>query len=228
MTPRSQPRKPRNSSRVNWLISLSIHGLIVLVAFYFAARSGLVGKRLQKLTVQMVKEPAPEKPKEKEKPREEPPKVETPKLAVTPVMTVPKETAHPSSASPGTATAPAVAPPPAEIAGFDFDGGKTVIADSDAISTYKGLVENSLRARWNRPADVDDLLFVAEIDITVNGEGELSNPVWKKGSGNKQWDDSVKAALAATKSLPLAPPKNFPPRVTVRFDVTEDSQSILP
>jgi hypothetical protein len=202
MTPNSQPRKPRNSSRVNWLISLSIHGLIVLVAFYFAARSGLVGRQLQKLTVSMVKEPPPEKPKETAKPKEEPPKEEAPKLAVTPVVTEPKETVQPSSASPQAATAPAVAPPPAEIAGFDFDGGKTVVADSDAVASYKGLVENSLRARWNRPSDIDDLLFVAEIDITVNGEGQLSDPVWKRSSGNKKWDDSVKAALAATQNLP--------------------------
>jgi TonB family protein len=227
MTPQSQPRKPRNSSRVNWIISLSIHGVIVLVALYFATRSGLVGKQMQKLTVSMVKEPPREKPKEPEKPKEEPPKLEAPKLAVAPVVTEPKETVQPSSALPQAATAPAVAPPPAEIAGFDFDG-KTVVADSDAVASYKGLVENSLRARWNRPSDIDDLLFVAEIDITVNGEGQLSDPVWKRSSGNKKWDDSVKAALAATQSLPLAPPKNFPPRVTVRFDVTEDSQSVMP
>jgi TonB family protein len=228
MIPQSQPRKSRNSSRVNWIISLSIHGVIVLVAFYLAARSGLVGRQLQKLTVSMVKEPPPDKPKEPEKPKEEPPKLEALKLAVTPVVTGPKETVQPLSALPQAATAPAVVPPPAEIAGFDFDGGKTVVADSDAVASYKGLVENSLRARWNRPSDIDDLLFVAEIDITVNGEGQLSDPVWKKSSGNKKWDDSVKAALAATQSLPLAPPKNFPPRVTVRFDVTEDSQQTLP
>jgi hypothetical protein len=228
MMPESQPRKPRNSSRVNWLISLSIHGVIVLVAFYFAARSGLIGKQLQKLTVSMVKEPAPVKPKEPDKPRVEPPKVETPKLAVTPVVIAPKETAPAPSSSPGAATAPVAAPPPTEIAGFAFDDGKTVVAESDAVSSYKGLVENALRARWNRPTDIDDLLFVAEIDVTVNGEGELSDPVWKKSSGNKKWDDSVKAALAATPSMPIAPPKNFPTRVTVRFDVSEDSQSIMP
>jgi len=228
MTPQSQPRKPRNSSRVNWLISLSIHGLIVLVAFYFAARSGLVGRQLQKFTVSMVKEPPPEKPKEPEKPRDEPPKEEPPKLAVTPVVAAPKEVAHPSSAPPPAAVAPVAAPPPSELGGFNFDGGRNVVADADAVTSYKGLVENSLRARWNRPADIDDLLFVAEIDVTVNAEGELSDPVWKKSSGNKKWDDSVRAALAATQSLPLAPPKNFPPRVTVRFDVREDSQQIMP
>ncbi len=228
MTPHSQPRKPRNSSRVNWLISLSIHGAIVLVAFYFAARSGLVGRQLQKLTVSMVKEPPPEKPKETEKPKDEPPKEEAPKPAIAPVAATPKEIMHPSSSSASVAMAPAVAPPPAEIAGFDFDGGKTVVSDSDAITSYKGMVENSLRARWNRPADIDDLLFVAEIEITVTADGQLSNPVWKKNSGNRKWDDSVRAALAATQSLPLAPPKNFPPRVTVRFDVTMDSQSVMP
>jgi len=40
MVPQSKPRKPRNSSKMNLLISLTFHALIVMVGFYFAARGG--------------------------------------------------------------------------------------------------------------------------------------------------------------------------------------------
>ena len=98
----------------------------------------------------------------------------------------------------------------------------------DANTVYKGQIESSLKAKWNRPEDLTDPTYMAEVDIQVDKDGQLSNPVWKKGSGNQRWDDSVKAALAATKSLPLPPPKNFPSHVVVRFDVTEEAQPIMP
>ena len=224
MTPSSQPRKRRNSSRVNLLISVGIHGVIVLVVIYFAAREGVLGKQLKKLAVQMVKEPAPEKPKPEEKPREQPPK-----LAVTPKIEAPKEaSALATTAAPPAVSAPAAAPPPVDVAGFQFDGGQVTTGIVDGVSAYRGMVQNSLRARWNRPSGVDDLLLVAEVEVAVDPSGELSEPVWKKSSGNKRWDDSVKAALAATRSLPLPPPKNFPSHVLVRFDVVTEPQSFTP
>ena len=64
MVPQTQPRKKRNSSKVNLLISFTFHALIVLVGFYFAARGGLLGKQLKKIAVEMVKEKPPEKPKD--------------------------------------------------------------------------------------------------------------------------------------------------------------------
>ena len=84
MLPQSQPRKKRNSSKVNLLISFIFHALIVVVMFYFAARQGLLGKQMKKIAVEMVKEKPPEKPKEPEKPKVEPPKVETPKVVEKP------------------------------------------------------------------------------------------------------------------------------------------------
>jgi outer membrane biosynthesis protein TonB len=231
MTPSSQPRKRKNSSRVNLLISLGIHGVIVFAIVYFAAREGMLGKQLKKLAVQMVKEPAPEKPKPQEKPKEEPPKVEPPKLDLTPKIAVQKEAPAPvAPPTSGTIAAPPVAAPPAvDVGGFEFDGGRTTTTvAADAVTAYRSLVQNTLRARWDRPSDMDDVLFVAEVEVDVDGSGQISDPVWKKGSGNKRWDDSVKAALAATRDLPLPPPKNFPSHVLVRFDVTEDSQQTLP
>jgi hypothetical protein len=58
MVPQFQPRKRRNSSRVNLLISLVFHGAIVLALVYFAAREGLLGKQLRKIAVEIVKEKA--------------------------------------------------------------------------------------------------------------------------------------------------------------------------
>ena len=68
MQPQTQPRKPRNSSKVNLAISATFHVVLVLALFYLAAREGFLGKQLQKISVEMVKEKQPEKPKEPEKP----------------------------------------------------------------------------------------------------------------------------------------------------------------
>jgi TonB C terminal len=224
MVPRTQARKPRNSSKVNLIISLVFHGLIVVALVYFAAREGVLGKQMKKLAVSMVKEKPPEKPKEAEKPKEEPPKVDVPKLAVTPKMSAPKESAPPTTAA---VAPPAAAPPATELPSFYVGGGREVMT-GDAVTIYKGQIEASLKARWNRPEDITDTTCMAEVDIQVDQEGNLSNPVWKRGSGNQRWDDSVRAALAATRSLDLPPPKNFPSHVLVRFDVTEEAQPIMP
>ena len=84
MLPQTQPRKKRNSSKVNFLISFTFHATLALVVLYFAARQGWLGQPLKKLSIEMVKEKPPEKPKEPEKPKVEPPKVvETPKPVET-------------------------------------------------------------------------------------------------------------------------------------------------
>src|SRR5260370_276170 len=165
MTPQTQPRRRRNSSRVNLLISFVFHSAIVVALVYFAAREGLLGKQLRKIAVEMVKEKPPEKPKEKEpeKPKEEPPKPEAPKVAKAPKVELPKEAPQAPPPAAAIAAPPAVAPPPAEVASFAFDGGKTVQSSSDPVQLYRGFVEYSMRARWNRPTDMADDFFVAEV-----------------------------------------------------------------
>jgi hypothetical protein len=51
---------------------------------------------------------------------------------------------------------------------------------------------------------------------------------WKNGSGDSTWDDSVHAALATVTRMATPPPTNFPPRVTVRFDVQQETEPVLP
>jgi len=218
MNPQSQPRKKRNSSKVNLMISLAFHALLVGVLLYFAARSGILGKQIQKITVTMEKEKPPEKPPAPPKPPEPPKIVEPPK-----VVEAPKAVAAPPVVAP-----PVVAPPAAELPSFDFDGGKLVQSSSDPVQLYKGLLEYSLRSKWNRPEDMADEAFIAEVEVTVDRTGKISGPKWQKGSGDKRWDDSVRQAIAATTSLNRPPPTNFPARVVVRFDVQEETEPILP
>jgi hypothetical protein len=228
MMPQTKPGQEGNSTKVNLLISFTIHATIVLVLVFFAAREGLLGKQLRKITVEMVREKPPEKPKEPEKPREEPPKAEPPKLVETPKIQAPKE--EPVHAPPPAmvvAAASVVAPPPAELPAFAFDGGKTVQTSSDPVQLYKGFVEYTLRSKWNRPLDIDDASFVAEVEVAVDRHGEITQPVWKKESGNTRWDQSVREAVAETHSLDRSPPPSFPTRVLVRFDVLESTEPLL-
>jgi hypothetical protein len=212
----TQQRKARNSTKINLIISALFHGLIVGALLYFAAREGYLGKQIKKIAVEMVKEKTPEKPKELEKPKVIVPKVDVPKVAEAAKIEPPKETAAPPAAS---AAPPAVAPPVADLPSFAFEGGKPVVTSSDPVQLYKGLLENSLRFNWERPKDMDDHTNVAEVEIAVSKEGEVTSPVWKKTSGQKQWDDSVRLAIASTERVSHPPPTNFPPRVVVRFDV---------
>jgi hypothetical protein len=223
MLPQSQARKKRNSSRVNLLISFIFHTLIVLAMFYFAARQGLLGKQMKKIAVEMVKEKPPEKPKEPEKPKVESPKVETPKVVEKPKLVEEAKSAPP----PSTMAPPTVAPPAAELPSFEFEGGKAVETSSDAVQIYKGYLEYALRSKWNRPDNLADDNYVAEVDIAVSRAGDVSDPVWRKGSGDPKWDESVRKVFAAVSRLDHSPPTNFPPRVIIRFDVQGETEPML-
>jgi outer membrane biosynthesis protein TonB len=220
MLPQTQARQKRNSSKVNLLISFTFHALIVVVGLYFAARGGLLGKQIQKISVEMIKEKPPEKPKVADKPKVEPPK-EAPKLAAAPKVEAPKETPPPAAGP------PTVAPPAAELPSFEFEGGKTVESSSDPVQLYKGLLEYAFRSKWNRPENLHDDNYVAEVGVTVDREGQITGVEWLKGSGNPIWDGSVHRAIAAMTKMDSAPPTNFPPRVTIRFDVQQETEPVL-
>ena len=223
MLPQSQARKRRNSSKVNLLISFTFHALIIVTMFYFAARQGLLGKQMKKIAVEMVKEKPPEKPKEPEKPKAEPPKVETPKVE-TPKMV---EAAPPPPTMAAVTAPPSIAPPAAELPSFEFEGGKAVETSSDQVQLYKGAVEYALRSKWNRPDNLPDDNYVAEVEVSVDRKGQISHPEWKKGSGDQKWDESVRQAIAAVKGMDRPPPTNFPPHVTIRFDVQAETEPVL-
>lgn len=211
-----QQRKKRNSSKMNLIISAIFHGVIVAAVFYFAAKEGLLGKKLKQLTVTMEKVKKPEPPKQKpEQPKVEPPKQEVAKAAV------PQPKMEPVATPPPTGdTTPTVAPAATALPAFSFDeGARSVQSISGPNDIYKSLVEHTLRSYWNRPEDMQDDNFVAEVELTVDKSGYIENTRWLSGSGNTRWDNTVKEAVAQVKSISRPPPKGFPDHFTVRFDV---------
>lgn len=218
MQPQTHHRKKKNSSKVNLTISVVFHVVLVGGLFYFAAREGLLGKKLQKISVNMVKEKQPEKPKEVEKPKIEPPKVETPKIEPPKMAQETKPAAPPS---------PVVAPANNDVASFQFEGGAVVNSESDPVKLYKGYMEYELRSKWSRPENMDDAKWVAEVQVNVDKSGKLSNVTWQKGSGNDKWDQSVKDVFKVVQSIDHRPPTNFPPQVVVRFDVQEETEPLM-
>ena len=221
MIPQSQPKKKKNSSKTNLIISAVFHGLLVILLFYFAARQGLIGKKLQKIAVEMVKEKRPEPPKPKpEPPKVEPPKVEPPKVETPKVVEAPKT-------APPVAAPPVVAPAAAELPAFDFAGGKTVVSENDPVQLYKGYMEYLLRSKWDRPENMDDDKYVVEVQVDVDKQGNLNLLKWLKGSGNDQWDQTVKNVFKSVTNIDRRPPTNFPPAVTIRFDVQEETEPVM-
>jgi outer membrane biosynthesis protein TonB len=215
MIPQSQPKKPKNSSKANLVISAVFHAILVGVLFYFAAREGLIGKKLQKIAVEMVKEKPPEPPK----PKPEPPKMETPK---------PEALKAETAKAPPVVAPPIVAPPAAEAPALEFsDGAKAVNSESDPVQLYKGYLEYTLRSKWNRPENLADDNYVAEVAVKVDRQGNISPPQWLKGSGDALWDQSVKDVFKVVKNIDRRPPTNFPPDVTIRFDVQEETEPVM-
>ena len=222
-----QERKKTNSSKVNLTISFVFHGILIMVVFFFAAREGMLGKKLKQLSVTMTREKKPEPPKEK--PPE--PKVESPKTDQANKMNVPQPKVDMASAPPPAAglVPPAAAPAAVSLPAFSFsDGAKTVETISDPNGIYKALVEHTLRSRWSRPEDIADETYVAEIELNVDSKGRVADSRWLKGSGDKRWDDSVKSVIAQTKVISRPPPKGFPEKFHVRFDVeTSRTEPVL-
>lgn len=222
------PRSQKRTSRLSAAISLALHSIVIGLLVFLAAREGMLGKELKKIAVTIVpKEKPPEKPKEppKEKPVEKAPEEKrAPETAKTPEQkpqvadNEPKRTVNAPPPADSLAGG-AAAPPPADVPSFEFGGGKVVETTTDPTALYKSYVEFTLRSRWTRPEGVADDSFVAEVEVELDRAGNMSGSRWLRGSGHQAWDDSVRKALASAPVLGKAPPREFPAKVLVRFDV---------
>jgi TonB family protein len=217
MLPGTEKRKPRNSPKVNLFISLTFHTILVFLVIYIAAREHLIGEKMYNLiTIEPQKKP---EPKQAAKPKpEEPAKAPTPTVADIKPVIAPTAAAKAPPPTGSVAPPAAVAPPPAQVPDF-FYQGKLVESSDDPVQLYAGKLQRSLQLNWDRPVDMDDKAFVAEVEVAVDRAGQITDPVIKKSSGQTRWDDSVRQAIARTHSMKSAPPPNFPTRVVVRFDV---------
>src|SRR5258706_3473303 len=161
-------RRKKNSSKVNLTVSLVFHAALIVAIVFFAAREGILGKKLKEITVTMIpkeKKPEPVKEKPPEPKPEVPRPVETVKIPAAPPPRVQVATAPP----PVEASA-AAAPAAVNLPAFEFnDGAREVQSTSDPNALYKGMVERALRARWDRPEDMADDQFVAEVELAIDG-----------------------------------------------------------
>jgi TonB family protein len=227
MPPSEPPRRRIFSGGL--LVSLVFHVVVVGLLAWFAAREGMLGQPLKQITVRLMPPPPPPKPSAPEKSQPEPPREKSAPLteAEPPKVSVPLP-AIISTPLPEPPP-PVAAPAPAEMPSLVFDGGgKTVQTENDPAALYRSFVEFSLRARWNRPADIVDEQYLAEVEVAVDAAGRLSDPRWKRKSGDARWDASVMDAIQQTRQLDRPPPAGFPMRMTVRFDVIQSAELNLP
>jgi outer membrane biosynthesis protein TonB len=216
-------RKNKKQSKVSFLVSIVLHVVLAVAIFLLAAREGILGKKMKEITAVVV----PTEKKEPAKPKEEP----KPEVAkVEPKTEAPKPTVAPPSAVTSAAPPPvstAAAPPPAIGADFDFnDGAKAVQTTSDPQALYKQRVEYAFRSRWQKPDGIDDTGYVVEVEVAVSPDGSVTGTNWKRSSGDKKWDETVRDALASTKSVGSKLPKGFPDRFLVRFDAVADTEPV--
>ena len=209
-------RRKRNSPKVNLTISIILHVILLGTGAFWAAREGLAGKQLQALTASIVPkdkkaETKKPDPKAEEAKREEVKKVMEEAKVVKAVAAASTAAAPP----PPPAAIVAEAPPPVLLSEINF----SEVITTDPIISYKIQVETALRAKWERPSDMEDHDLVAEVELSLDPTGRINGHEWKKGSGNDRWDSSVRKALASTPMVNRAPPKGFPDKFLVRFDV---------
>jgi hypothetical protein len=112
------------------------------------------------------------------------------------------------------------APAAAIVSDFSFsDGAKANQTITDPNGIYKSIVEHAMKSHWVRDESIDDSQLVADVEIEVDSKGRITDTKWVALSGNAKWDAAVKNAVAQTKALSKGPPKGFPSKFIVRFDV---------
>ena len=197
--------------RSNLIIAAVFHILVIIPLIFFASHEGMLGKKMQTLSVVMMPKPKVEEIK----PRVEPSKVEVPKAT----MPVEQPKSVPQTVqAPLPSAAPAVAPPPAEMPAINFsDGAKEVQTVTDPIRLYSALIESQFKSHWNTPQSDYETL----VEISITPKGEVSPIAIVSNTGDKDWTKSVNDALAKVKVLSRPPPKGFPNHFQIRFDTAE-------
>ncbi|MBI1839686.1 MAG: TonB C-terminal domain-containing protein [Verrucomicrobia bacterium] len=221
-----QPRRRRkdHTEKQNAVIAMVFHGILIGAIVLLAAHDGILGEKAKQFTAAII---AKEKPVEKPKP---PPKPPAPKIedkpkdqpkAPAPVKFAAAAAPAPVNTAPQRVVAVEQEAPDASVkADFVFtDGATSVQTGSNPIEVYRGMVESALRSRWVRPDGTDDQTFVAEVEVALAADGQISAHQIRKASGNAKWDDSVKQVFSRVRSLGRPPPQGFPQKMMVRFDV---------
>jgi len=209
-------RRKRNSPKINLIVSVVLHVLILGAAFFWAAHEGVLGDTMKTITADILKNAKKAEVKKPDAKTEETKQAEVQKAKeeIKAVKAAVASAGPTDVPPPPPAAAVADVPPPALV---EMSFGDVVT--TDPLVSYKNQVESAFRSKWNRPTDIDDADFAAEVELAVDASGKVTAYDWKAGSGNARWDSSVKQALANLQSINRPPPKGFPDKFLVRFDV---------
>ena len=220
-------RKKKNSTKVNLVLSVLFHVIIIIAIAIFAASQGVLGNRAKEFIVALA-------PKEPEKPPEKPPEpkmekpVEPPKDL--PPLSTPEPAANANNTPPPVENVPGPAAPAAAAApDFNFsDGAKQVVSGTmSPIEIYESRIQSAFKLNWNRPDDIDDTSYVAEVEVKLDSKGRVISTKWIKKSGDKRWDKTVQEAVDRTTAIDATPPQGFPDHFTVRFDVAPVTEPLI-
>jgi len=77
-------------------------------------------------------------------------------------------------------------------------------AKQDEISKYMNLIENKIYQNWIMPPSTNKGL-ACELEVKLIPTGDVINIELSKSSGDKEFDNSVIAAVKAASPLPLPP-----------------------
>ena len=216
-------RRKRNSPKVNLIVSVVLHVLLLGAGFFWAAHEGVLGDKMKTITADILRNEKKAQVKKSDTKTEEAKAEEVKKVvAEAKAVKAAVAAAGPTAAAPPPpAAAVTEAPPPAVVSEMVF--GDVVTADP--IASYKNQVEAAFRNKWNRPPNMDDADFAAEVELVIDASGQVTGHNWMVGSGNARWDESVKQALSNLHSINRPPPKGFPEKFMVRFDVVSAEET---
>jgi hypothetical protein len=228
MVSEAAQRRRRNSARVNLVISVVFHAVAILGVTFLAARQGLLGTQFKEFAVTLApKENQPE-PEVEEEPAEA---VKEDSAAAAgeelPPPAAPPDAPPPKMIREAPPVAAAGAPPPAAavIPSFIFSDGAKAVSE-DPVARYRGRIEYLLQSAWQRPSRIADPNLVTEVEVALDAEGRLAVKSYKKLSGDRAWDDSVRTVFERRIDVRGAPPPNFPDSFVVRFDVVEMASTL--
>jgi len=197
--------------RSSVFIVISLHIVAVLAITFFASKEGMLGKKMQSLSVALVP---------KEKPVEQPkPKVEEKIIDVASKQSieVPKAVEQPQQkVETPIHQAPEAVPQATQMPSFEFsDGAKEVKTISDPNELYKTYIERYLKSQWKLP-ETDGIV---EIEMNIDEKGKILSSSFQVRQG-QYWEKSVLDLLKIITNFPKPPPKGFPLQFKIRFDTT--------
>ena len=214
-----QQRKKGRRSKTSAIVSACFHVVLVGLVAFLAARQVIPPVPGEHPDIEAL----PDQQRKPETQDANPPRLPAKEPEIT-------QTSEPKPSSPNQPTQPTEQQPqrfdvpqvtePSEMEIPATDAGAV---ESDPIKRYVRVIQDAYVMVWYYPPGPDDANYSAVIEVGVDSKGGIVNPQFVKGSGDSQWDSTVKTAVLRMKEVGIPPPQGFPSRFVLRFDTVSDT-----